>query len=216
MKHPILNLWTYVYPFPACWFFYTYWSEKVNSDFGLYMILVPVLYGYIMPGIAVNIMKKWKFYTPFRLGNYYAHHGFKISSGMNTWFFIASYGLDIGNLSETSAFITLPIAAGAIQGFFTWLNDTHLIKAGKLDLFNNLVNEKMSAEEKAFTYAPLCFFVLGSTFAIAAVFGYNHFQYNDASLVKATLYGFAFVAFSTSMAFNFLEWRKAHQKKLAE
>jgi len=174
------------------------------------MLIVPTIYGYVIPGIAVNFMKKWKFHTRFRLGDYYAHHGFKYASNMNTWFFLASFHVNLADLT-TLQMITLCITTGCIQGFIIWWHDTNLIKLGKLELKNVLVNDQMSAEEKAFTYAPVSFFIIGSMYATAALVGieYVHGDLETLSFLGLIWIGFMIIAAPSSIAFHFLEKIKA-------
>jgi hypothetical protein len=208
MQKHFMNFWIYVYPFPALYFFFQHWTGVHGGDFAWFLILVPVLYGYIMPGIAVNVLKKWKFNTPFRIGNYYAHHGFKISGNMNTSFFLVSFATVLHPLNWAQI-ATLTIACGCVQGFLVWYHDTLLIKLGKLELSNVLVTAKMSPEEKAYSYAPECFFVLGASFALAALIA---LQYPQASLALKIGLGYLFVATTTSVAFGVLEWRAKRRR----
>ncbi len=210
MTKAFMNFWVYVYPFGALTFFYYHWSHIYGRDFALFMILVPTLYGYIMPGIAVNILKKWKFNTKFRLGNYYAHHGFKIAGNINTSFFLVSYHSTLLNLSY-GQMASLILACGCVQGFIIWWHDTVLIKMGKLELNNVLVTATMSPEEKAYSYAPICFSLAGASFALCVLTALKYFENyphsSSLTLAGVIIAGFGFLSFPPTMAFNFLEWR---------
>jgi hypothetical protein len=211
LKKFFFFFWVYIYPFPALIVFYQYWQARLNQDFALWMLIVPSLYGYIIPGIAVNFMKKWKFNTKFKLGRYYAHHGFKYAANMNTWFFLASFHVDIAHLTFPMT-LTLAITTGATHAFITWWHDTHLLKMGKLEIYNVLVNPSMSAEEKSFSYAPTSFFVLGTSFALAAIYYFQKYSIEDTTnLQRDITLGFLFIATTSSVVFWLLEER-ARQK----
>ena len=203
-----MNLWIYLYPLPALCFFYTHWSKLEGSNFALFLIFAPVLYGYIMPGIAVNVLKKWKFNTKFRLGDYYAHHGFKISANINTSFFLTSYAVSLNNLSLAQK-VTLVISTACVQGFIIWWHDTILIKLGKLELKNVLVNDRMSPEEKAYAYAPVSFSIMGASFATSALFALEylteHAQVSSLELILVVVAGFVGISLPATIAFGALE-----------
>jgi hypothetical protein len=39
---------------------------------------VPVLFGYLMPWIAMGVVKRWRFTGGPRVGSYYVHHGIQV------------------------------------------------------------------------------------------------------------------------------------------
>lgn len=206
MKKFFLNFWVYVYPFPATLGAFWYWQSKANTNFALFMILVPLLYGYIVPGYATNVLKKWRFHTPFRLGNYYAHHGFKITGNMNTWMIIAHLGTDLSELSPMGS-LSLMVSTGCINGFIIWWHDIAIMKEGKLELFSPLIKPSMSPEEKVYTYGPLCFFLLGASFALASIIAYDSLVTQGGSLWIAIIWGYLLVSLPATLAFTYLEKR---------
>lgn len=197
-----LKLWVYVFPFPALIFFYFHWNQRFN-DVRLthFLIFLPIVYGYVVPGVATNIMKKWRFIGKFTMGNYYIHHGFKYAANMNLWFFLASTHADLSTLN-TLQWITLCIATGVMQGFFIWIHDTLGLKHGHIILTNVLVKPGMSPEEQTFTYAPLCFFCIGFSYALSVWWFYFHL---DANIYLSIWGCMLFMLAFTSIPFGLLE-----------
>jgi hypothetical protein len=44
---------------PPQYFVWAAWSD--NRVFALYVMLLPLFYGYVAPGIATNLLHKWRF-----------------------------------------------------------------------------------------------------------------------------------------------------------
>jgi hypothetical protein len=203
-----LTVWVYIVPLPLFAAFFFYWKSHFNSyQLSLYLLVAPLLYGYIVPGIGTNVMKKWKFHGPFKLGNFYAHHGFKYSANMNLWFFIATYGLNFfSNLSWEKILIT-SIANGAIHGFFIWIHDTLSIKFGKIELTNILKKPGMSAEAQAFSFAPATFFALGFSFCLCNLYFIPKIMQHEIHWFLASFISFFIMMIISSTVFGILEMR---------
>lgn len=204
----LMKMWIYILPFPLLIFFYKYWSKSQSNNFALLIILSGIIYGYVFPGIAVNVMKKWKFKGKFMLGNYYAHHGLKYSSNMNLCFFIATLGRALSETSSLESYISIVLSTGFIQGFWIWVHDTLSIKRGMLEIHNVLAKEGDSAEQITFKYAPPCFFALGACFAASSLLLLHYVDLKLCSI--SMIVGYAalqalFIGIITSTLFGLLE-----------
>jgi hypothetical protein len=66
--------------FPAVGFplvAYGWWRTSGGSWPLVAMVMgVPVIFGYLMPGVATQVIKRWRFTGGSRVGAYYVHHGF--------------------------------------------------------------------------------------------------------------------------------------------
>ncbi len=170
MKY-ILTFWIYYLPIPLFFLLGWGWYSRTQSlRFTLFTLLLPLLYGYLVPGIGTNVLKKWRFNGKFLLGAFFWHHGFKYSSNINLLFFLiftdAGPGVDL----SLAKIVSLSLSMAFAEGFTIWIHDTHLIKHGILELLKNpLAAQGKSAEEIAFSYAPASFFAIGGSFALAAL-----------------------------------------------
>jgi len=126
MSRIITQFWVYVLPLPmslAMYFVWAAWSG--NRIFACYVMLLPLVYGYVAPGIATNLLRKWRFKGPWLVGNYYAHHGFMYSANMTPLLFVAFLGTPHETVSAATATRIL-LCTGALHGFVLWawvLND---------------------------------------------------------------------------------------------
>jgi hypothetical protein len=65
MSRTVIRFWVYVLPLPlfvVMYFVWAAWSD--NRVFALYVMLLPLFYGYVAPGIATNLLHKWRFKGP--------------------------------------------------------------------------------------------------------------------------------------------------------
>ncbi len=211
----LMIIWVYLLPFPVCIAAFFYWREVTKSQlFALFIIALPVLYGYIIPGIGTNIMKKWRFHGKMLLGNYYIHHGFKYASNLNLSFFVAFSDAYVQPNPSLNRYITIALSTAFIQGYIIWIHDTHCIKQGMLELDNPFSRAGKSAEEISFQYAPLTFFLIGLTFAISSLIAYQQLVVENIDSWRVFSYcllgGFTMMASIPSIIFGFIEksWDK--------
>ncbi len=207
-------VWIYLLPIPLCAVFYAGWLGATGSArFALFALLLPVLYGYVVPGIATNIMKKWRFRGPWLLGNYYPHHGFKYAAHLNLSLFLA-FGALAGQPEPTPlAYLLACLATGCIEGFIVWLHDTLSLKQGLLEIDNPFSRAGCSPEQVSFQYAPTTFFLIGLSYAMAMVVAHHYLVIarDDTGDTFAALLvgGFVLMAGLPSAVFGWLERRWA-------
>jgi hypothetical protein len=66
----------FILPVPMTVFMLWAWYKRCGSWwFAAYMLLLGCAFGYIIPGIGTNVLKLWRFHGPFKIGNYFIHHG---------------------------------------------------------------------------------------------------------------------------------------------
>lgn len=215
----IMAVWVYFLPLPMCGLFFLYWRNVTESLlFALFAIALPTLYGYIIPGIATNVMKKWRFRGKMLLGNYYIHHGFKYASNINLCFFLAFGDAYLKPVPSAHQYLTIALCAAFIQGFLIWIHDTHCIKLGMLEIDNIFSRKHRSAEEISFQYAPLTFFLIGLTFAISTLYAYQVLVVEGRETWQVFGYclvtGFVLMATVPSFAFQLLEKRWANMENV--
>ncbi|MEI8290875.1 MAG: hypothetical protein WCH99_15535 [Verrucomicrobiota bacterium] len=175
MKRLFMLFWIYVMPIPlavAMYFAWMAWSK--DRTFSMFVLLLPLFYGYVVPGIATNILHKWRFKGAWVVGGYYAHHGFMYAAKMSPLLLISFLGTPRQTPSlETSLRILL--CTGALNGFVYWMNDIFMLRHGFVEIYNQPANEGRSPEEIVTHYAPFCFFLIGLTYAAAALLAFQLF-----------------------------------------
>lgn len=117
MSRTVIQFWVYALPLPLCVVMYLAWAAWAgNRVFALYVMLLPLFYGYAAPGIATNLLHKWRFKGPWVVGNYYAHHGFMYAANMSPLLFVAFLGASRESLS-LGVVIRALLCTGALHGY---------------------------------------------------------------------------------------------------
>lgn len=176
MSQLIMTFWVYVLPIPLCIAMYFAWLALSGSQvFALYVLLLPLFYGYVGPGIATNVLKKWRFYGPGVVGNYYIHHGFMYAANMSPLLFIPFLGCSLDHTLSLAEMIRILLCASVLHGFVLWIHDIYILRLKMVEVFNRPASEGKGPEIVAFHYAPLCFFMIGLTYSTGALVAFQVF-----------------------------------------
>jgi hypothetical protein len=173
MSRILTFIWVYVLPIPlsvAMYYIWAFWSG--SQLFAAYVILLPLIYGYVAPGIATNVLRKWRFRGPWVVGRFYVHHGFMYCANMAPLLFIAWLGTQREPLSAATA-VRILICAGALHGFVQSWHDLLIVRHGMVEINNRPTREGRSAEEIVAHYGPLCFFLIGLTYAAGSLLAFQ-------------------------------------------
>jgi hypothetical protein len=157
-----LMLFASTYLFPAVGFplvSYAWWRSSGSWPFTVVVMGAPVLFGYIMPGVATHYVKRWRFTSGPRVGSYYVHHGFIYGSKL------ALALLLVVRSSNTvrTAFdvVAIVLVTGAATAFGGWWHDLHAVRAGKIEV--------EGGPEALADFAPATYFSMGATYAGVAL-----------------------------------------------
>ncbi len=173
MLRRFMVFWVLVLPLPLCLALAWAWYRQTHCrPFVLHVLLVPFLYGYIVPGIATNILHRWHFKGPMLLGRYYVHHGFIYAGNMGALLLIPFLGQSPEDFTLPRA-LSIVLSTAALHGFVLWLHDIGIVKLGMVELFNRPARQGRSPEEIVTYYAPLCFSLLGAAYAAGAALAYE-------------------------------------------
>jgi hypothetical protein len=157
VRHSMLFFSTYLFPlagFPLLT--YAWWRSSGGSWPLVAVVMgVPVIFGYLMPGIATQYVKRWRFTTGPRVGAYYVHHGFVYASKLAFVLFLVVRSL----AAVRSAFdiASVVLIAGAATAFGGWLHDVHAVRAGKIEVDGGA--------DALVGFAPASYFAMGATYA---------------------------------------------------
>ncbi|MEW5940807.1 MAG: hypothetical protein AB1750_14150 [Chloroflexota bacterium] len=202
-----------VFPFLALPFLVWYWHRLGGPIFALLVLGLPLLFGYLAPGIGTNLLKMWRFRDSWTLGNYFIHHGFIYSATLGAVIVVA-FVPPADNDWQT---LLLNILRGAgLLGFVGWTHDTIAIREGVMEVYNDAWKRGAPAEVIAAQYAPLCFSLLGAVYAGTVSLGYQSLvlEQNPSSLWWLFPLGLALM--SAAISLPFLGWiREVLQNKRA-
>lgn len=215
MLRRIMFFWVYFIPWIILGGAIKYWMEVVSNPLWvLFLIALPTLYGYIVPGVGILLMKKWKFHGPFTYNGIYLHHGLKYAANINLVFLVIF--ADAYKSSEIGIQRSLGIILGTAfaQGYLIWLHDTFSMRIGKLEIKNIFAKSGTSPEEKVFRYAPGTFFIIGLMYSTCSILFYRNYIKPglDSTLIFLCYLFSSLLAMiiSTSIYFHFQEqsWKK--------
>jgi len=167
----VVWVWGLSFLLPELMFFLWYrWSGSLH--FALVVLLLPVLYGYIGPGIATNLLRKWRFKGPLLFGNFYPHHGLIYAADMMPLLFPAFLGTPHDALSK-AVIIRILLCTAALHGYVLWLHDILILRCGMVEILSPPPGNR-SPDEIATSYAPASFFAIGFSYAAGALIAYQH------------------------------------------
>ncbi len=169
MSRFLAFVWVYALPFPVSVIMFFVWSSWSGSrPFALFVLLLPLLYGYIGPGIATNVLGKWRFKGPWLIGNYYLHHGVMYAANMMPLLLLAFLGTP-HTVPSRPTVIRILLCTGGLHGFVLWLHDILILRCKMVEINCMPGFRDRSPEEIATRYAPASFFSIGLTYAVAAL-----------------------------------------------
>lgn len=205
----IMSFWIYVLPLPLFILMAYVWQFFMKTTlFTIYVLLLPVLYGYIVIGFATNVLKKWRFKGKMLVGNYYIHHGFNYASKMSFILFVSLITIVHGTKLSLWQFLAIIMVSGVLHAYVYWIADIYLVKTGMLELSDTSFRKGKSPEEIVFQYAPISFFILGATYAISALIAYEQLvcqQKGIFTFIWLTVAGLIFMATFTSIAYGLVD-----------
>lgn len=207
MSRRTMALQVYFLPIPVtlltAWL---WWRWSGNAVFATYVTLLPIVFGYVVPGIGINIRKMWRFQGPFRMGGYYIHHGFIWAANLSPVLLLCFLGTPQGPLGAGTIARVL-VCAGAVHAYKGWIYDLGLMRHGFSEVtVPDLVG--LSPEALTAFYVPVCFFLGGLAYAMGGLAAYHLFLVQGRSDLHAHLWawfiGFGSMASLPSLAYEVL------------
>jgi hypothetical protein len=180
--------------FPAVGFpllTYGWWRSSGSWQFVAVVMGVPVLFGYVMPGVATHVVRRWRFTTGPRIGSYYVHHGFVYGSKLAFVLFLAVRSLaSVRSVFDIAAIV---LVTGAATAFGGWWHDVQAVRAGKIE-----VEGGIDALER---FAPASYFAMGATYALVTLAAHRVLAQDGAALVWVFPAGLATMCVVPSLVF---------------
>jgi hypothetical protein len=193
LRTSLLFVSTYVFPavgFPLIT--YAWWSSSGGSwPFVAVVMGLPVVFGYLMPGIAVHVARRWQFTSGPRVGSYYVHHGFVYGSKLAFVLLLVVRSLDTVQSALHVASVIL--VTGAATGFGGWWHDMHAVRAGKIKVDGGV--------EALSTFAPASYFAMGASYAAAALWAHRVLARDPGAFAWVFLTGLVLLCAVPSLVF---------------
>lgn len=170
---------------------YGWWRSSNSWPFVAVTMGVPVLFGYLMPGVATQFVKRWRFTSGPRLGGYYVHHGFVYGSKLAFVLLLVVRSLaDVRSAFDVGAIV---LVTGAATAFGGWWHDTQAVRAGKIE-----VDGGIDALE---AFAPASYFAMGATYALVTLTAHRVLVTDGGALVWVFPAGLATMCVVPTLAF---------------
>ncbi len=194
-----------ILPFLALPFLIWYWTRAGGIAFACLVLGLPLLFGYLAPGIGTNTLKMWRFRYSWTIGNYFIHHGFIYTATLGLVILVA-FMPPARNDWPT---LLLNMARGAgLLGFVGWTHDTIAIREGVMEVYNEAWKRGAPAEVIAAQYAPLSFSLLGAVYAGIVTLGYQTLVLDQNSASLWRLFPLGLTLMSAAISLPFLKWIK--------
>ncbi|MBN1760784.1 MAG: hypothetical protein JW863_20815 [Chitinispirillaceae bacterium] len=139
------------------------WSAHFGGrrDLALVVVAIPVLFGYIIPGIGTNLLGLWEFKAGLHFGRYTLFHGLMFGGASS---FLAYTCSPIMSGSGFRHMLASAHVMAAVIGFWNWVFDGYAIRTGLAVIYNKPHFEGRSAAEIVGDYAPVYFGAFGACF----------------------------------------------------
>jgi len=155
------RIYEYVVPIVLFPLAYLLWLSRYEGDHGLtlFMISIPIIFAYIVPGLGTNWLRLWELNASLKLGRFRPHHGFLFGTATSLFALIClDYPPRIFSMQEIirSAFVL-----GSVLAFWNWLYDLVAIRSGYLVVYSRKYYERQGPEAIASDYCPVFFGTFG-------------------------------------------------------
>jgi hypothetical protein len=170
MSKRFFNVYQYLAPAVLTPLAYWLWLDAAHGDHraALWMVTVPVLFAYIVPGVGTNVLRVWEINTRLRLGRFRPHHGFVFGSATACIAWLAQPAIEgQGVLAALRAGFVI----GSVLAFWNWLYDVFALRAGFLCVYTRSYGDGRGAEAIAMDYAPPIFGLFGFGYGASAILG---------------------------------------------
>ncbi len=165
-KRRFFGVYQYLVPLTLFPVSYMLWLRREGGQHELVWLAlsVPVVFGYVVPGLGTNWLGLWEINTRLRLGRFRPHHGFVFGTGASL---LTLACLPVAeSRSGIWECVRAGFVVGSVLGFWNWLYDTYAIKSGFILIHNRLAAEGYAAEVVATDHAPVLFGVFGLCYGI--------------------------------------------------
>lgn len=125
---------------------------------------IPVLFGYLVPGLAIAWLRLWEIRSRFSIRGVQVHQGLVYGSGLALDAWIAWH---IRFATPLATALVSALVNGIITAFGGWIIDIAGVRKGRIRIDNPPARAGLGPEAIVTYYAPACYFVLGAGYMLA-------------------------------------------------
>jgi hypothetical protein len=169
---------------------YYCWWAAYGGDHAttLATLAVPIIYGYVIPGLGTNWLRLWEFNTRLRIGRFRPHHGFVFGSATSLIALLCM--MPERGPFEWAGLLRSMFVVGTALAFWNWLYDVHALRAGFIVIRREPYQAHLSNEALAMEYAPVFFGSLGACYG-AYLYVAQYLLWSEG---RSDLYGWVLLA----------------------
>ncbi len=162
----------FVLPLPMTALMYALWYRRTGSSFfSAYVLLLGIIFGYMLPGLATNVFKLWKFNGPLRIKNYFIHQGFMYAPYLALVLYVA---FPAGAPLTFENMIRIVLCAAFVQTVLSCHHDYCGVSIGMIEINNTPAKLRKSPIEIVTEPAVVVgFALLGASFALSCLIAYH-------------------------------------------
>ncbi len=129
--------------------------------------LLPIVFGYVVPGVGTNILGVWEIHTRFRVGRFRPHHGFIFGSASSLFAWIL-YTTPLTSFTDTLVYAFI---VASVSAFWNVLYDIAAVRNGFISVYNQPWADGKGPEAIVLDYAPAYFGMFGFMYGMAIGIG---------------------------------------------
>lgn len=135
-----------------------------HAAFTAVVMGIPLLFGYLVPGIAIVKLRLWEVRSRFSIKGIQAHQGFIYGSGLA----LDAWACDHVRFPHPAATVALSaLLMGCVVAFTGWFIDIAGVKAGRIVVDNPPARLGRDPATIVTWYAPASYFVLGVSYMLS-------------------------------------------------
>lgn len=153
--------------------FWVWYSKTGNILFTSLIILQPLVFGYLVPGVAARFLRLWEFTWPFRFKYCFYHHGFIYSGYLSflLWLF----------WNPQNDFSWYELALSGTYGFIAMMiigthHDLLGLKVGMIKNYTKTLNNGESVLKYMSVVVVISFGLVGAFYFLSAYWAYYLFE----------------------------------------
>ncbi len=180
----------YILPIPLTVLMFFLWKDITGSSIYAYFILsLALVYGYLIPGLASNIFKLWRFaWRPQIVKSVFYHHGFIYSAFFPLVYYFSFFdGFEMTYLN----IIRVIVVNFALFAILSSYNEVIMIKQGMVINSNSLTKKGKGNIEAIFSFAFFFFGLVGASFGASAIYAYQKIIIEQKNDIQSLILYFA-------------------------
>lgn len=161
----LFELYQYLVPLGLTPLTYFLWCRTLDGAWLPLSVawLLPIVFGYVVPGVGTNILGVWEIHTRIRVGRFRPHHGFIFGSASSLFAWMV-YTAPMTSIYDACIYAFI---LASTMAYWNMLYDISAVKHGFISVYNQPWADGKGPEAIVLDYAPVYFGMFGFTYGLA-------------------------------------------------